>query len=104
MLKEKDAFVEVIYNENEISSYGLSSPYNDGYKILLVSRTDENSLAIFKTLLSNLPHNSKVYLEVNPLQTYNMRLVKVFQMKEFSRSQVMYNKVLTSFSYTYFTR
>jgi len=85
-----------IYHTNKLSSYGVCTPYNDGYKIIISSLSEEEALALFLALLNPLEIGTKIYIEVSPLELPQLNVVKVLKMTEFSRIHKMYNKVLHS--------
>lgn len=91
---DKETIVRAIYNDNNLSSYGLCTQHGDGYKVVISSKDKDEALAIFFSLIKKFELSTKIYMEVTKLDTTLINIVNLFKMKEYSRKRKMYNKVL----------
>lgn len=76
------------------ASYNLCTNYNDGYKVTITSKSNEDALNIFHTLIKDFKIGTKIYIKCSPLDKSILYVVNKLNMKEFSRMSTMYNKVL----------
>ncbi len=83
-----------IYTDSDVSSYGLSLKYKDGYKVTIMSKSYEELKDIFFSLISVYDVSTRVYIEVTALEALIKKIVDELKMKEYSRKSRMYNKLL----------
>lgn len=92
--ENKNTLFRAIYNKSNSSAYGLCTPYHNGYKVIIFAMLKEEVIAIFTSLLNTLKIGTKIYMQTTPLELSKLSAVKAFNMQEFSRAGVMYNKII----------
>ncbi|WP_455756918.1 GNAT family N-acetyltransferase [Sulfurimonas sp.] len=90
----KDTIVKAIYNDEKLSSYGLCTQHGDGYKVVISSKDNDETLAIFFSLIEKFELSTKIYIEVTKLDANLINIVNLLKMKEHSKKRKMYNKIL----------
>lgn len=92
---DKKTITKAIYHDKKLSSYGLCTPYVDGYKVFISSKNDEEAMVIFFALIQSFKLFTVIYIEVTKLDKALIKIVELLDMKIYSKKRRMYNKLLT---------
>ena len=88
-----DARTLCFYKGNEIKAYGVIRKCLDGFKIgPLFSEEYDYAEAVLLALLSDIPENSKFYLDIPEPNENAVKLVSKYNMKPIFGTARMYNK------------
>ncbi len=90
----KNIRYKAITANNIISSFGISSKYLDGYKVVINSKNIDEALSLFFELIKEFDNGDAIYIESTKMEAVTIRLVKYLNMIEYSSLTRMYNKVL----------
>lgn len=94
IIKKSTSKYNAQYKDGVLVSYGLSSPYHDGYKMSIVAQQNEDALSLFQSLIASLSVNTKIYIEATPLNASVLYVVNELKMEVCFKMKRMYNKVL----------
>lgn len=92
--QHQDTKTSFLLQEGKILSYGLRTPYKNGYKVMIASKNLEEVEALFFALIENCTQETKIYIEATPLEAEVLEFIHLQNMQEYSRKLRMYNKVL----------